>query len=281
MTLKEEAARFKPVDIDRLSENDDTVTEAMRMACVQYNSALRELAGGSAGAARSQLRKAVALYPEFDHAVILYGICTFYMGDRTGAMRIFNSVKTSRERVKAMRIYDRLASEESSRDSEGLDTARKRTFIDTDQAPLDRVYLKKLNQTEEEPALNVKARSLFIDGEAGFSGGSSVKVSTSGWSKSSGEDDRPGETGRRRTTVTVSRIPELEENSGKPDMNPILAVACAALLLAAIALAIALVVTGIKNRSLKRQIEQYRNETVSFCSEPFAETRKDGAELTV
>ena len=114
-----------------------------------------------------------------------------------------------------------------------------------------------------------------------FSGGSSVKVSTSGWSKSSGEDDRPGETGRRRTTVTVSRIPELEENSGKPDMNPILAVACAALLLAAIALAIALVVTGIKNRSLKRQIEQYRNETVSFCSESFAETRKDGAELTV
>jgi len=269
MTLREEAARFRPVDIDRLTENDDTVTEAMRMACVQYNSALRELAGGSAGAARSQLRKAVALYPEFDHAVILYGICTFYMGDRTGAMRIFNSVKTSRERMKAMKIYDRLANEESSREFEGLETAKLRTFVDADEAPLDRVYLKKLNQEEEEPALNARARSLFIDGETGFSGGSSVKVSTSGWSKGSGDESRPGEAGRRRTTVTVSRIPELDEGNNRPDMNPLLAVACAALLLTAVALAIALVVSSVKNRNLKRQIAQYESETSSFCAEPF------------
>ena len=266
-TLKEEAAKFKPVDISKLMADDNNVTDAMRTACSLYNSALREIAGGSVNEARSDLRKAAALCPEFNYAIILYGICTFYTGDRTGAMRIFNSVKTPAERSRAMRIYDRLVDEELSVNSAEVAGARLRKSLESFDDSIESVYKRR----DQQPAENeiIRPRSLFIDGEE-TGDGSGVKITTSGWSgrrgntSSSGSGnsgsgsaaDDPTEVRRRKTVVTVHKLPELEEEPPQKPRRPGLHVLLIIILLAA--LLIALVgwgVTHARYRALKKQAE--------------------------
>ena len=213
-SLKEEAAKFKPVDLAGLREKEN-VTDAMRMACGLYNSALSEIESGAVSQARSNLRKATALCPEFNYGVILYGICTFYTGDRTGAMRIFNSVKSPAERTRAMKIYDRLVDEELSVSAKEVSGARLRKAIEsfTDNH-VDSVYRKDSGREYEEETI-VRPRALFFDSEPGM-GDSGVKITTSTWSKRTGPD-KPSDTddtqsaSRRKTVVTLHQIPELEE----------------------------------------------------------------------
>ena len=264
-TLKEEAAKFKPVDISKLMADDNNVTDAMRTACSLYNSALREIAGGSVNEARSDLRRAAALCPEFNYAIILYGICTFYTGDRTGAMRIFNSVKSPAERSRAMRIYDRLVDEELSVNSAEVAGARLRKSLESFDDGIESVYKRRDQQLADNEI--IRPRSLFIDGEE-TGDGSGVKITTSGWSGKRGNTsgagssgsgpaaDDPGEVRRRKTVVTVHKLPELEEEPPKKRRKPGLYVLLIIILLAA--LLIALVgwgVTYARYRALKKQAE--------------------------
>lgn len=273
VTLKEEAAKFKPVDISKLMADDNNVTEAMRAACSMYNSALREIAGGSVAEARSDLRKAAALCPEFNYAVILYGICTFYTGDRTGAMRIFNSVKSPAERSRAMRIYDRLVDEELSVNSAEVAGARLRKSLETFDDGIESVYRRGEPAAED---LMVRPRSIFIDGEE-TGDGSGVKITTSGWTGRRGSPnggggpsaDDPSDVRRRKTVVTVHKLPELEEEKPKKLRRPGLHVLLIIILLAA--LLIALVgwgVTYARYRALKKHAEPTAIVSFLCCQQP-------------
>lgn len=114
LDLKEEVKSFKPVDLAELSSADVFVTESMKASCVLYNKALTDIEEGRKDAARSELRRAVALYPEFGDAAIVLAICTFVNGDRNGAVRIFNAVKNPQDRARGMKILDRLANAENA-----------------------------------------------------------------------------------------------------------------------------------------------------------------------
>ena len=274
-TLREEAAKFKPVDISRLMADDSNVTDAMRMACSLYNSALREIAGGSVNEARSDLRKAAALCPEFNYAVILYGICTFYTGDRTGAMRIFNSVKSPAERSRAMRIYDRLVDDELSVSSAEVAGARLRKSLETFDDGIESVYTRRNEPSGDN--VTVRPRSLFIDGEE-TGDGSSVKITTSGWSGRRGGNagasgsgpsaDDPSEVRRRKPVVTVHKLPELEEPPARkksPGLHVLLIVILLALLLIALA---GWGVTYARYRALKKRAEPAAVASFFSCQQP-------------
>lgn len=212
-TLKEEAARFEPVDLAKLREAEN-VTDAMRAACGLYNSALSDIAAGSYSSARSSLRKATVLCPEFNYAVILYGICTFCGGDRTGALRIFNSVRSPKERSRAMRLYDRLVDEELSVSAAEVSGARLRKSIESfSDGHVDSVYKKRPEREYEEEVIT-QPQSLFIDGEAGGPV-SSVRVSTGSWAVRDDDNDTSGtdnvESSRKKAVVTVRQIPETGE----------------------------------------------------------------------
>ncbi len=219
-SLKEEAAQFEPVDLAKL-RGEGNVTDAMKMACGLYNSALSEIESGSVTMARGNLRKATALCPEFNYAVILYGICTFYTGDRTGAMRIFNSVKSPAERTRAMKIYDRLVDDELSVSAKEVSGARLRKAIASfSDNHVDSVYRKHEGREYEEETI-VRPRALFFDSEPGM-GDSGVRITTSGWSgKPSSEKQNEGEdTGnavRRKTVVTLHQLPEMEQKKGRKE----------------------------------------------------------------
>lgn len=271
-SLKEEAAKFKPVDLAGLREREN-VTDAMRMACGLYNSALSEIESGSTSSARSNLRKAAALCPEFNYGVILYGICTFYTGDRTGAMRIFNSVKSPAERTRAMKIYDRLVDEELSVSAKEVSGARLRKAIEsfTDNH-VDSVYRKNTEREYQEETI-VRPRALFFDSEPGM-GDSGVKITTSGWSKRP-ETDKPSEiddtqsASRRKTVVTLHQIPEMEEKEKKTrrkfKLNGyVITVAVILLLFLLLIAIIGWVSESAKRRTLEQKKAENTSETVAF-----------------
>ena len=269
-TLKEEAAGFDPVDLAKLKETQN-VTDAMRAACGLYNSALSDIAAGSYSSARSSLRKATVLCPEFNYAVILYGICTFCAGDRTGAMRIFNSVRSPKERSRAMRIYDRLVDEELSVSAAEISGARLRKSIETfSDGHVDSVYRKKPEREYEEEVIT-QPQSLFIDGEAGGSS-TTVRVSTGSWSgRSDNAPDGPDPVpARKKAVVTVRQIPEMEEEQSKK--KRVLSGNLLVIVIIVLLIALLISVIGWVAESARRRTAERQPGTATF---EYAQTRQE------
>lgn len=112
MELWEISSDFDAIDIDR-----DTMAicnPQMREAYTLYNAALEKIRFGKSNEARIDLRKATQLYPGFDDAYILLGLCIFASGNRIDAMRTFNQINDGEKHNAAMRYFDMLS--ESSRD---------------------------------------------------------------------------------------------------------------------------------------------------------------------
>ena len=252
-TLKEETAQFRPVDLTALG-NESSVTDAMRMSCSLYNAALRDISAGSLSSAKSNLRKATALCPEFNYAMILYGICTFFTGDRTGAMRIFNSVKSPRERSKAMRIYDRLVDDELSVSAADISGARLRRSLETPD-DIDTVYTKK-RVDELASATQVKPAKISFDTEAGSPPADNVvRITTAGWGKKSGGREDDGEVRRKKAVVTLHRIPELEEEEEAARAGrrvPLIVIILLALAL--LITSVGWIVSAARNRDLRKRL---------------------------
>lgn len=111
VNIANELQAFRPINIERIPTDDKRFTPQVKIAFELYNKALNEIKDGYRDIAKSDLRKAVALCPEFSSAIMVLGILVFANGDRIGAVRVFNSVKDSRDREKAIAILDRLISE--------------------------------------------------------------------------------------------------------------------------------------------------------------------------
>ena len=109
--VAKELQAFRPINIERIPTEDKRFTPQVKIAFELYNKALNEIKDGYRDIAKSDLRKAVALCPEFSSAIMVLGILVFANGDRIGAVRVFNSVKDSKDREKAIAILDRLISE--------------------------------------------------------------------------------------------------------------------------------------------------------------------------
>lgn len=109
--IARELQAFRPINIERIPTDDKRFTPQVKIAFELYNKALGEIKDGYRDIAKSDLRKAVALCPEFSSAIMVLGILVFANGDRIGAVRVFNSVKDSKDREKAIAILDRLITE--------------------------------------------------------------------------------------------------------------------------------------------------------------------------
>lgn len=111
VNIANELQAFRPINIERIPTDDKRFTPQVKIAFELYNKALNEIKDGYRDIAKSDLRKAVALCPEFSSAIMVLGILVFANGDRIGAVRVFNSVKDRQDREKAIAILDRLISE--------------------------------------------------------------------------------------------------------------------------------------------------------------------------
>ena len=117
-----ELQAFRPINMERIPTDDKRYTPQVKIAFELYNKALGEICEGYRDIAKSDLRKAVALCPEFSAAIMVLGILVFANGDRIGAVRIFNSVKDSEDRARAIAILDRLISEAEKPVNSGRDS---------------------------------------------------------------------------------------------------------------------------------------------------------------
>lgn len=107
MELREIASYFNKIDVQRDPEAlcSPQVSEAYTL----YNSALDKLAALKNSEARTDLRKATQLKPDFDDAHILLGLCIFTLGNRIDAMRTFNQIKDPEKHTMAMNYFDKLS----------------------------------------------------------------------------------------------------------------------------------------------------------------------------
>ena len=117
-----ELQAFRPINMERIPTDDKRYTPQVKIAFELYNKALGEIKEGYRDIAKSDLRKAVALCPEFSAAIMVLGILVFANGDRIGAVRIFNSVKDAEDRARAISILDRLISEAEKPVNSGRDS---------------------------------------------------------------------------------------------------------------------------------------------------------------
>ena len=112
MELWELSSEFNAIDVDH-----DTMAicnPQIREAALIYNAALDKVRFGKTAEARSDLRRATQLYPGFDDAYILLGLCVFASGNRIDAMRTFNQITNPEKHTLAMRYFDMLSA--SSKD---------------------------------------------------------------------------------------------------------------------------------------------------------------------
>lgn len=141
-----ELQAFRPINMERIPTDDKRYTPQVKIAFELYNKALGEIREGYRDIAKSDLRKAVALCPEFSAAIMVLGILVFANGDRIGAVRIFNSVKDSEDRARAIAILDRLISEAEKPVNSGRDS----TYYNYSSAQ-HRQYSSSREPEREEP----------------------------------------------------------------------------------------------------------------------------------
>lgn len=159
-----ELQAFRPINMERIPTDDKRYTPQVKIAFELYNKALNEIKDGYRDIAKSDLRKAVALCPEFSAAIMVLGILVFANGDRIGAVRVFNSVKDSEDRARAIAILDRMISESEKPVSSSRDSTYY-TYSNNTQA---KQYSPRSNtpDNEETPVRKAYQRSSYRSSEA-------------------------------------------------------------------------------------------------------------------
>ena len=75
INLRDELKNFAPVDLESILKINPDISEDYKTSVDLYNSALENLRFNSEDIAIIELKKAVALNPEFNEAVMLLGVC--------------------------------------------------------------------------------------------------------------------------------------------------------------------------------------------------------------
>ncbi len=92
INLKQELAAYPPIDIKSLTDKDPSIPDNIINSILLYNKALDNLRMNSEDIAVIELKKAIAMNPDFHEAMNLLGICYIYTKDHTKAQEIFQRV---------------------------------------------------------------------------------------------------------------------------------------------------------------------------------------------
>ncbi len=175
MDLNQEIKSFVPIDIDKFTQNNK-VSEKIVDSIKAYNKAIEYLRTGSEDIAMIELKRVVAINPDFYEAVNLLGLCYAYTNQLDKAEEILGKVvKTENNVLKASEYLNYITSGESgsprkaSRNSRVLtkrqksedapaDTAKKQLVEEEVRA--EYVLFKKLGEQLKKPAFSI-AFNLF------------------------------------------------------------------------------------------------------------------------
>ncbi|HHV97392.1 MAG TPA: tetratricopeptide repeat protein [Clostridiaceae bacterium] len=92
INLRDELVNFAPIDLENIVKINPEISEEYKTSVNLYNSALENLKYNSEDIAIIELKKAVALNPDFCEAVTLLGLCFLYMKAYEKAEEMFKRV---------------------------------------------------------------------------------------------------------------------------------------------------------------------------------------------
>ena len=98
MDLNQEIKSFTPLDIEKFSQ-DNNVPEKIVDSIKAYNKAIEYLRTGSEDIAMIELKRVVAINPDFYEAVNLLGLCYAYTNQLDKAQELFGKVVQSEDNV--------------------------------------------------------------------------------------------------------------------------------------------------------------------------------------
>ncbi len=98
MDLNQEIKSFTPIDIEKFSQ-DNNVPEKIVDSIKAYNKAIEYLRTGSEDIAMIELKRVVAINPDFYEAVNLLGLCYAYTDQLDKAQELFGKVVQSEDNI--------------------------------------------------------------------------------------------------------------------------------------------------------------------------------------
>ncbi len=98
MDLNQEIKSFTPIDIEKFSQ-DNNVPEKIVDSIKAYNKAIEYLRTGSEDIAMIELKRVVAINPDFYEAVNLLGLCYAYTNQLDKAQELFGKVVQSEDNI--------------------------------------------------------------------------------------------------------------------------------------------------------------------------------------
>lgn len=114
INLRDELANFSPIDLESILKINPNISEEFKTSISLYNSALENLRTKSEDIAIIELKKSVALNPDFYEAVTLLGLCFYYMKAYEKAEEMFERVtKAESNGVKAFNYLRRIKNNEA------------------------------------------------------------------------------------------------------------------------------------------------------------------------
>jgi len=125
INLRDELVNFAPIDLENILKINPNISEEYKTSVNLYNSALENLKYNSEDIAIIELKKAVALNPDFNEAVTLLGLCFLYMKAYEKAEEMFKRVvKAENNGAKAFDYLNRMKSD-SIEQTEDKDNQQK------------------------------------------------------------------------------------------------------------------------------------------------------------
>ena len=114
MDLKAELQNFKAINLEEITKGETQIPDNIRNSVYLYNKAIESLKTGSEDIAVIELKKAVAMNPEFYEAMNLLGICYNYLGEKEKAAEVFDRVmKGESNSIMAMNYLQQFGLNES------------------------------------------------------------------------------------------------------------------------------------------------------------------------
>ncbi|MCX7747628.1 MAG: tetratricopeptide repeat protein [Clostridia bacterium] len=107
--LKQELQNFPSIDLIRLEENNVEIPDHIRNSIILYNKAIENLKSKSEDIAIIELKKTIAMNPNFHEAMNLLGLCYAYVHDYPKAVEMFKKVVDAENNsVKALGYLEQL-----------------------------------------------------------------------------------------------------------------------------------------------------------------------------
>lgn len=161
MDLNQEIKSFTPIDIEKFSQ-DNNVPEKIVDSIKAYNKAIEYLRTGSEDIAMIELKRVVAINPDFYEAVNLLGLCYAYTNQLDKAQELFGKVVQSEDNILKAADYlnyvtggdsgssRKIAkSAKSSTVKQKAPEAKKQTLKKETRSPINEAY----KQEEVQPEL--------------------------------------------------------------------------------------------------------------------------------